>query len=173
MVFKLKFDKCKISYWANRYSYRDKDRERRLQSEIGPTVRERGYYKYAELKTLCKWKAPRSIRHCKRNEPKYVETVTRAALSSTNEQFRIQAPTVLDGVNWPTASVILHFGSSDRYPVLDFRAFWSVTGLESPQYKFPLWWAYTEFCRALADECEISMRILDRALWQYSKENQK
>ena len=169
MGFKMRFDKSKISYWANRYSYDDDE----LESEIGPTVRGRGYYKYAELKTLCKWKAPRSIRHCEENEPEYVETVTRAALSSTNEQFRIQALTVLNGVHWPTASVILHFGSSDRYPVLDFRALWSLSKPQPLQYKFSLWWSYTEFCRALADECAISMRTLDRALWQYSKENQK
>ncbi|MCZ6744281.1 MAG: hypothetical protein O7D31_06340 [Alphaproteobacteria bacterium] len=169
MVFKLKFDKSKISYWANRYSYNDD----KLESETGPTVRERGYFKYAELKTLCKWKAPRSVHHCENNKPDYVETVTRAALSSPNERFRIQALTVLDGVNWPTASVILHFGSNDPYPVLDFRALWSLTVPQPPQYKFPLWWDYTKFCRALADDSGVSMRTLDRALWQYSKENQK
>jgi hypothetical protein len=32
---------------------------------------------------------------------------------------------------------------------------------------------YAEFCRKTAAECGVSMRMLDRALWQYSKENQK
>ena len=39
-------------------------------------------------------------------------------------------------------------------------------------YNFDLWWAYTSFCRKLAQEAGVSMRELDRALWQYSKVKQ-
>ena len=59
------------------------------------------------------------------------------------------------------------------YPILDFRALWSVT-LEVPkQYGFSFWWPYVEYCRRdLVSSSDVRMRILDRALWQYSKENQ-
>jgi hypothetical protein len=40
------------------------------------------------------------------------------------------------------------------------------------QYNFDFWWEYVEFCRELADTNNVSMRTLDQALWQYSKENQ-
>jgi hypothetical protein len=40
-------------------------------------------------------------------------------------------------------------------------------------YEFSFWWEYTQFCRKLAAEAGVSMRTLDRALWQYSKENQE
>ena len=80
---------------------------------------------------------------------------------------------ILDGVSWPTASVILHFFHRRRYPILDFRALWSV-GLEPPvQYGFNFWWDYVQYCRILARESRVDMRTLDRPLWQYSKERQR
>ena len=79
---------------------------------------------------------------------------------------------LLDGVNWPTASVLLHFGARDPYPILDFRALWSLQVSVPKQYGFEFWWAYSECCRVLAKKHKVSMRTLDRALWQYSKEKQ-
>jgi hypothetical protein len=38
---------------------------------------------------------------------------------------------------------------------------------------FKFWWAYVQACRALALECGVAMRDLDRALWEYSNQNQK
>ncbi|MBI4851367.1 MAG: hypothetical protein HY819_06015 [Acidobacteria bacterium] len=40
------------------------------------------------------------------------------------------------------------------------------------QYSFSFWWDYVLFCREIAERNSISMRVLDRALWQYSKDNQ-
>ena len=58
------------------------------------------------------------------------------------------------------------------YPIIDYRALWSLGVTDPPPYTFDFWWAYTEHCRALAKKYRASMRVLDRALWQYSKENQ-
>ena len=77
----------------------------------------------------------------------------------------------LNGVGWPSASTILHFFHNDPYPLLDFRALWSI-GIESYKYSFSFWEKYVDFCRNVANENEVSMRTLDRALWQYSRENQ-
>jgi hypothetical protein len=79
---------------------------------------------------------------------------------------------LLDGVSWPTASVILHFCHPEPYPVLDYRALWAV-GVDAPSaYTFELWWGYVQICREIARETGMDMRELDRALWQYAKENQ-
>lgn len=81
--------------------------------------------------------------------------------------------TLLSGVQWPTASVILHFCAAEPYPILDFRALWSLSEDVPPSgYTFPFWWSYCEATRCLAAKARVSMRVLDRALWQYSKENQ-
>jgi hypothetical protein len=121
---------------------------------------------------LCKWKTPRTRPRCETNDEDFIRSVTSTALSTKDERLRIEVLTVLTGVEWPTASVILHFCSTDRYPILDFRALWSLSVDVPKKYDFKFWSAYTEACRKLSDETGVSMRTLDRALWQFSKENQ-
>ena len=70
----------------------------------------------------------------------------------------------------PTASVLLHL-ALQTYPIIDYRAFWSLSIDPPPaSYSFEFWWKYTRTCRSSADEAGVSMRTLDRARWQYSKE---
>ena len=93
-------------------------------------------------------------------------------MATEDERARIQSLTLLDGVSWPTASVILYLFHRDPYPILDFRALWSLS-LDVPvQYRFDFWLPYVRCCRDLAQRANVDMRTLDRALWQYSKENQ-
>ena len=37
-------------------------------------------------------------------------------------------------------------------------------------YTIPFWLEYVDVCRALARDHGVSLRTLDKALWQYSKE---
>jgi hypothetical protein len=82
---------------------------------------------------------------------------------------------LLEGVAYPTASVILHFLHRDPYPILDVRALWSVSA-DAPAseraYGFEFWSAYVDYTRELASQRGVSMRTLDRALWQYAFEHQ-
>jgi hypothetical protein len=87
--------------------------------------------------------------------------------------LRIEVLTLLAGVSWPTASVILHFFHREQYPILDVRALWSLQCDPPGEYDIPFWESYTSSCRSLAQKAGVSMRTLDRALWQYSKENQQ
>ena len=101
----------------------------------------------------------------------YVSELTEFSFKTNSERARIESLTILDGVSWLTASVILHLYHSDPYPILDYRALWSVS-LEIPgQYTFGFWWPYVKFCRSLAISAKVDMRTLDKALWQFSKEN--
>ncbi len=168
--FKLQFDRKGIPYWSGRYPVADDDR---IENVIAPQVKERGYFSKPEFLELCCWKTPRSKPLVESNPEGFIQEITRTALSTPDERLRIEVLTLLTGVNWPTASVLLHFGHSDSYPILDYRALWSL-GLGAPQisYTFDFWWAYTKFCRELADLANVTLRVLDRALWQYSKDNQ-
>jgi hypothetical protein len=121
---------------------------------------------------ICAWKSPRSRPRCESNSEELVRAVTAVALTTGCEQLRIESLTLLCGVGWPTASAILHFCHADPYPVLDVRALWSLGVEGSPAHTIELWSDYTAACRRLARRCRVSMRELDRALWQYSKENQ-
>jgi hypothetical protein len=68
--------------------------------------------------------------------------------------------------------VILHFCDRRRYPILDYRALWSVGVARPPAYTFEFWWAYTSFTRELARSTGQDMRTVDRALWKFSKAHQ-
>lgn len=170
-TFKLRFSIGDIEYWASRYQY---DGDGEIEETVAPAVRSRGHLIRDEFLRICMWKSPRPRRHYEKNSEELVREATRIALSAAAEELRIGVLTVLEGVSKPVASTILHFCHAERYPILDFRALWSL-GLEDRTvwYPFPFWWAYVRFCRRLADECGVSMRVLDRALWQYSRDNQR
>jgi hypothetical protein len=169
-IFKPRFPASKLKSLTQRYPA---DYDDEIESVIAPTVRERGYFTKPEFERICHWKTPRSQRKVASNPAEYIEAVTRTALSTGSEQLHIEVLTLLSGVSWPTASVILHFCHREPYPILDVRALWSL-GVDAGKvtYNFELWWEYTQVCRGLAKSTGLSMRELDRALWQYSKENQ-
>ena len=165
---KLCFPESKIQYWADRYKAQSTETQfEKLKSK----VQKRGYLTKNELQKVAHWKSPRSSGHVEKNDSDYVKDITSCAFSAKSERARISVLICLDGVGLPTASAILHLFHKDRYPILDFRAVWSI-GVESYDYSFSFWSDYVSFCRELADRNDLDMRTLDRALWQYSKENQ-
>ena len=80
---------------------------------------------------------------------------------------------LLSGVEWPTASTLLHFCDSRPYPILDFRALWSLGYSKPPRYTMLFWLEYLEFTRLLSARLAVPIRTIDRALWQYSKNKQR
>ncbi len=167
--WQLRFSDEKIGVLADLYSY-DDDGD---VTQIGSRVREAKHYTYEDFLAMCEWKSPRSKSRCRRNKPEEVVEATGIALAAREERLRVGALRCLHGVDWPTASVLLHFGHSESYPILDVRALWSLGFDKLPaSYTFDLWWKYVGVCRDLAERNGVSMRVLDRALWQFSKENQ-
>lgn len=169
-MFKLRFPATTISVWAECYSYPSEDR---VEKEIAPVARRRGYLTRSEFVEMCEWKTHRTQHLVKENPADLVVAATRAALGSRHEEIKIGVLRLLRGVSWPTASVILHFCDRQPYPVLDFRALWSLGYAEPPSYTLDFWLAYTKFTRELAQRTEHSTRTIDRALWQYSSERQR
>lgn len=166
----LHFPEANILEWAFKYKY---SQDETSLLEIRPLVRKVGFLTKAQLRLVAKWKSPRSAGRVESNEEEFVREITSISLSAKTERGRIEVLTLLDGVQWPSASAILHLFHKQKYPILDFRALWSVGGSVPNQYSFDVWWEYTEYCRELARRNNLDMRTLDRALWQYSKENQK
>ena len=169
-IFKPRISISKLRSIAGRYPA---EYDHEIESVLAPQVRARGYFTKPEFERMCAWKTPRSKPKVASNSADYIKAVTQTALSTESEQLRIEILTLLNGVSWPTASVILHFCHAEAYPILDFRALWSL-GVEASQvtYTFALWQEYTEVCRTLAKRSNLSMREVDRALWKYSEEQQ-
>lgn len=135
-----------------------------------PSVRARGWLTKPEFRAVCRWKTPRTAPLVRRNTPSEIRDATAVALGAPDERARIGSLLLLRGVSWPTASVFLHFFHRDPYPVLDVRATWSL-GLRAPSaYSFEYWERYVHACRGLSRRLRLSMRTVDRALWQFSRE---
>lgn len=171
--FCLRFPKDCISEWAERYPAADDS----VVTEIGARSRSAGYYAKVDFLEVCEWKTRgRPRRHYQSNSDDTIRRITSTALSSPDERTRIVsligAHGGLRGVSWPTASVLLHLAHKEPYPILDFRALWSLQTPERTSYTFDFWWAYVQACRSLADESGVEMRVLDRALWEYSRQHQ-
>ena len=175
-TMKLRFPIEQISKLAGRYEDLAGERDRALveqiTKEVFPAYRRNGYLTKRGFLTVCAWKTPRSKPHCESNDSDLIKEVSAIALTTKSERLKIQAWTLLAGVKWPTASVFLHFAFPQSYPILDFRALWSLKTDVPAQYSFPFWLEYAEFCRSLAKTAGVDMRVLDKALWTYSRLHQ-
>ena len=168
-TFRLCFPESRILQWADRYPSGD---DSAIETRVAPPARERGYLNKDEFLAICRWKSPRSGPSCKKNRESFVQEVTRLSLSASDEELKIRVLLLLSGVNWPTASVILHLCDRGCYPIVDYRALWSLGIQNPPAYTFEFWAEYCDFVRAIADRTGHNMRTIDRAMWQYSKEKQ-
>lgn len=172
----LRFPRTNIRNLSARYEAEMREKDRGLTEtitrDVFPSYARKGFLTKDEFLTVCSWKTPRSKPRCESNEASLIQEVSTLALTTKSEQIRIQIWTLLAGVKWPTASVFLHFAFQDRYPILDFRALWSLMTEVPSQYTFQFWSAYVDFCCNLARSAEVSMRMLDQALWKYSEIHQ-
>ena len=159
-----------VREWDSRFG--GDDREDPVLSVIGPAVRARGHFLRDEFLETYGWKTKRTLGRAKRYSEEEIAEVTGVAFRQRDERLRVCLLRVLDGVDWPVASTLLHVGCDPSYPILDFRAVWAL-GADVPAHvSFEFWWAYVECCRALAGEAGVTVRELDRALWAYSAANQ-
>lgn len=178
MNLELQFPGADINMWAERYlkglKQGEKELEKRIEEVVSPKIKKNGYLDKEDFRTLCHWKGRgRTEIWCEKNEEEFIKVVTHTALSTSNERFRIVALGALKGVDWSTASVILHFCHAEPYPVLDANALRAL-GVhldDLKKYDFDLWEDYVHYCRKLIEEYNVTIRTLDRALWRFGKEN--
>jgi hypothetical protein len=178
-----RFDKEFVNLWATRYvqeALAGNALEGELLSELGPRVAKRGFLEKAELARIGDWKTTRVRTQLASNSEADVTDITRLALAAP-ERLQHRILCLLVGVGHPMASAILTVCDSTRYTVLDFRAVEALRYLqqigalraEVPDGNrggLPGYYAYLQFCRKVARELDVSLRALDRCLWQWSKD---
>jgi hypothetical protein len=166
-TFELQFPAAEIAALASRFGYAD---DARLLA-VGAAARARGHYTREEFIAVCAWKTTRSRSKVAANSERSVVETTRRALATANEEARMNALLELQGVGVPTASTLLYCAFPTDYPILDVRALESLGVKPRSQYPVNFWLAYLSFCREFARSCAVSIRTLDKALWQHSKES--
>jgi hypothetical protein len=166
-AFQLQFPASEIEALAARFPALDDGATHRL----GAAARARGHYTRSEFLVVCAWKSPRSRPKVQANTARAVRAATSVALSpASSEQTRIDALLALQGVGVPTASTLLYIAFPADYPILDVRALHALGHKPRSGYPTSYWLSYLEACRGLALEHGVSLRTLDKALWQWSKE---
>jgi hypothetical protein len=166
-AFQLQFPAAEIEALAERFGYVD-DPATLL---VGAAARARGHYERDEFLLVCAWKTPRSRPRVRANSEEAIRAATAIPLSpSSCEQARMEALTSLQGVGVPTGSTLLYFAFPEDYPILDVRALHALGQKARSVYPVSFWLRYLEACRELALEHGVSLRTLDKALWQWSKE---
>jgi hypothetical protein len=167
VTFALQFRPAEIPALAARFG--DSDDGACLRA--GAAARARGRYTRGEFVRVCEWKSARSRPLVAANSPARIGRATGRALApAAGEGERMEALLTLNGIGVPTASVLLHFAEPDRYPILDVRALESLGVKGRSVYPVPFWLRYLAACRELAARHGVSLRTLDKALWQHSKE---
>lgn len=164
-TFDLQFDPSRIPDLAASYSYADDAGAR----AAGAAAAARGHYRRDEFIEVCRWKAKRAERKFEVNTADEIERATGRALSAPDEADRMEALLELMGVGVPIASALLHFAYPDRYPILDVRALEALGIKARSVYPVSLWLDYLDACRDLARRHAGDIRMLDKALWQWSK----
>jgi len=173
--FNLRFPIDQLADFADLYNQKNKyrDQESSIVNELGPKARTNGYLTKKDFLEICCWKSTRPKKWAEQNSEEFIKEISTIALSAHSEKIHIGILTLLQGVLYPTASAILHIVHKKPYPILDFRALWSLGLDKLPyDYTYKFWINYTTTCRELAKFSGLSMRTVDRALWQYSADNQ-
>jgi hypothetical protein len=165
-AFSLQFDPGEIAGLAERFG----DTDDSSPEQAGRAAAARGFYAREEFLVVCAWKSPRSRPRVQANDAAAVEAHTHTALTAPEEAARMEALLDLGGVGVPTASCLLYFADPLSYTILDVRALESLGVRGRSTYPVAFWLEYLYACRELARLHGVSLRTLDKALWQHSKE---
>jgi hypothetical protein len=133
-MFTLRFPLTDVARWADLYAYSRLEADLWAQRAV---VHRDGRLSKQLLHQIARWKSPRGAGHVLENSESFVEEFSAFAFTTKDERARIEWLTLPDGVLWPTASAIIHLFHRDPYPILDFRAPWSLSADVPQQYCFP------------------------------------
>ena len=173
MTMKLRFPESEIGYWANRYTERQREKDRTKEQQLidlKNPVQSRGYLMESELHEIARWKSPRRAALTLENTDDFITEITQTAFTAKDDWTKLLTLTQLRGIGEPTASAILHLLDQEQYPLLDIHALWSVGLPWKTRNSYPFWLEYIEFCGAIANRNGVSMRELDRASWKFSSD---
>jgi hypothetical protein len=158
-----------VQHWSARYPTSG---EQQMFKEAGSAVAARGYYTRDEFMRVRDWKSQRSRSYLARNGTEDIEDITRLALTAP-ERLRHRILRLLSGVQTPMASALLTVADPYRFTVIDYRAIETLRAYDELDGDGPSYSSYRALCMKIAERTDTDLRTLDRALWQWSKEQGK
>jgi hypothetical protein len=165
-----------ILKYANAYDQEYKDTDKKVEIRMKLLLKRQRFLKKKELIEIGMWKSKRPVKHyrSKENDDFTVKEITKFAFDTKSEKARIESLLALKGISWPVASTILHFCFPEKYPIMDRRVIWALTGRKKPpSYNFDFWQKYCVEINKLSQKHGLPIRTVEKALWKYSKDHQK
>lgn len=144
-------------------------------------VRERGYFTRSEFLSMCKWKEPRERRrqHWISNTEDEVRMLSARAFGASDEARRILHLCRLRGVGIPVASAFLTLVGPKHYGVIDIRVWQLLAFYQEVDYdpdgsalQVLHWLDYLDKIRLWADQLKVSVRAIERTLFQHHRDIQ-
>jgi hypothetical protein len=165
ILFQPQLSRAQASRLARKYA--DEREEGALAA--GKAIRG-GQPSRAHLEIIYEWKTGgRGRSRLSDNCDKDVVEALRFAAKAEQPRSAIAVLSGLYGVNIPVASAIATVIHPDRYTIVDFRALHAL-GIEDAVSSLPFYLEYLRYCIGLSEKWKIPLRSLDRALWQWSKD---
>lgn len=129
-----------------------------------------------DLEWIITWKVGRAfekptLRHFRSNPDERISDAVETAVTARAVGDKVDALTSIKGVGVPVASAILLFIDPTRFTVIDERAWRALREMEyvdrelSEDPTIEEYVLYLGACRSLANEYDVDLRMLDRALW--------
>lgn len=177
--FQLQPSEMDLQQLADEYWQKAGEKEQQLEKaafEAGEAIRN-GDFTLANLEAIVRWKSERVVHYLIGNSNEKIKrALAIAALPETSTDAAVTALLELHGVDLPVASAILAAIFPERYTVLDFRA---LEALGHARHDVRFYEEYLAFCKRLAESNIVQaqsdlpaptpLRTLDRALWEWSK----
>lgn len=171
-VFQLQFSPSEIKSLSSNYKL---DQEEHAAFDAGARILS-GDFNRKNLDPIFRWKVrDRGKSRPLLNTDEELSDALQLAVLAKTPRAAISVLTGLSGVAVPVASAIMTAIKPEYYTIIDFRALEALghkpRKTNNPQYiPVTFYLHYLKFCIELAGACSVTLRDLDRALWQWSKQ---
>lgn len=143
-------------------------------------VKQQAYFNKPEFLAMCSWKSPRPRHLYQSNSSADIRRVSLKLFAAECEKQRIELLTSLKGVGVPTASAILTLTDPQDYGVIDIRV-WQLlyrcgavrTRPSGVGFSCENWLEFLERLRHWARKFDVTVRDVERALFEHHKESQE
>jgi hypothetical protein len=164
-MFNLQFAAEDIRSMAVRYDFK----EDKTALDAGARI-SGGDFSRTNLEAIFEWKTKgRGRSRLTKNNDAEIADALKLALEAKTPRAAVAVLTGLSGVDVPVASAILATAKPDDHTIIDWRALHALDVYAS-NVTIKLYLSYLGHCKEIAAKNEVTLRELDRAMWQWSKE---
>jgi hypothetical protein len=164
-MFDLQFAVEDIPGLAARYDFKDDAAALDAGARISL-----GDFSRENLEAIFEWKTKgRGRSRLTKNSDDEITDALKLAIEAKTPRAAVAVLTGLSGVDVPVASAILATTKPADHTIIDWRALHALDVYAST-ITIKLYLMYLSHCRKLAALAAVTLRELDRAMWQWSKE---